>query len=62
MGIARLFHSLAIFRLIDYSDRLRKFIFLTNYANLRLSVPSLWPYLGNVSVHERQPGKIMPEM
>ena len=44
--------------------RLNSFSFLHyyNYANLRLSVPSLWPYLGNVSIHERQPGKIMPEM
>ena len=61
MGTACVFHSLAIFRLIDYFDSLRK-TFLSSHANLRLSMPSLWPYLGIVSVDERQPGKILPKM
>ena len=55
LGTSCLFHSLAIFRLIDYFERLRNIIFCSTYAYLRLSMPSLWTYLGIVSVDERHP-------
>ena len=62
MGASFLLHGLAIFGIIDYLGRLRNLIFCSTHAYLRLPMPSLRSYLGIVSVYERQPGKIMPQM